>query len=561
MFDFYVVVDGELLKLWMHPSGEIEGPSARIRLGCAPKRMEWLEEAQMLAIFAPDSTFLVSADFASVRELPPLAFVSPDGGFGFALDGNREAKDLVVAPLAGGAPFAITGLGVYPGTHCFVRELDALVLLGADTDAVTGRNIFFIPMEQLRQWTKDGITRATSADLDYDTILGLRTQLPQDLPIYLVELAQHPGFVAYWNTKPQAGGITSTNLTVFEYPYWTKSSSARSQVRMQSKVHSLDRFWTCELIARRMRKGGMALLAVGTARKGSDFILGVQALRVPEATPDVRGALGQKPFTEIRSNQVVTRHAGGITDVQAMPGGTGLLLVAEDPQRTKRMFRVDVGPSQLAELLVDFDVLPQAFRLAAEDVVERTALGDGGVRPALAPAFGGATTSKVKLKLDPTPEPAPSTPGRSQPAPGAQAAAAPQARSAPPPAAQNDTIDADFVDVELEPAPAPAAPPKATPAAAPTAPAAPEPKGTPTAPAREVVWSGTLPVMAGVGIDLPLGVLPADCPISASVVAVGEAKQANLRFWLSQQAAAGDTLYQLHLRADAFVNVRCTVTK
>ena len=81
----------------------------------------------------------------------------------------------------------------------------------------------------------------------------------------------------------------------------------------------------------------------------------------------------------------------------------------------------------------------------------------------------------------------------------------------------------------------------------------------PPAAASTVVISsgGPLPVMPGMGLDLPLGVAPADAHVDVMVAAVdGDTKGANLRWWLSHAQGAGMVVYQVHIRADAQVMVR-----
>ncbi len=135
-----------------------------------------------------------------------------------------------------------------------------------------------------------------------------------------------------------------------------------------------------------------------------------------------------------------------------------------------------------------------------------------------------------------TAAPEPAAPGKSQGS--AEPVAAPTAAAPEPPAPAS------------APAPVPAASTPAAPAAAATASAAPA--------ARLVSTGGPLPVIPGVGLDLPLAMLAAQAAIQVTLSVIGDGRTADLSWWLSQGGGSGDVLYQLHVRATAAVSVRWT---
>lgn len=537
MWDFFVGAKGEVLRLGMHPTGEIIPPVARLRLGSSFDRFAWLSEGQTLAAFGESETFLMPPDLSEMRQLPPIGFVAPRGDMGFTYQGHKTAKNIVIVPLTGGQPIVISNISALPDAYTFLPTMDAVVLGVADDDTGGGRNLIVVPLAQIREWIEQGVTRAELSDLDYDPINGLRHDIAQNVPLNLAPLPDYNGWITFWNTKPGAGGTTEGQFIEFEYPYWDSGSSARSQVRLESKVQSFPRFFTRNFVSRRTKKAGIVLYAVGTTRKGPEFTLGVQALSLLDPDPNVRMGLANKEFTEIKSKKVRVHHAGALTEVQALPGAAGFLVRAENPDRIEQLFHVDVGPGQLAETFLEFDPLPDATCLVGEDIVERDALG-GGVRPALPPAFEGPSSGKMSLfAAPPEAEAAPEAA-----APAAEEIATPQAPEATDATDVSDVIDVDF-DVDIDASAEAIAEPSAAPAVA-----------------RVSLWSGALPVVPGVGIDIPVGMAPADADLHVTAAATdGDPKTCNLRWWLSQSATAGDALYTLHLRADTQVTVRVSV--
>ncbi len=579
MWDLYVVVGSQLLRAGLHEDAGsgITEPVGRIKLKPGADRLEWLADAGCLVMYGKDQTIIVDKHLQQRRDLPPVMGVSPCGTMAFAADGIGPTYDMVVLPLSGDdkKPLRLTNMDLLRKECIFVPEMDVMVVVDGDAGTTVPRSILVIGLAQIREWLEDGTTHADRGVLDYDALNAAKEMIPLlrnhetgTTPMKMVAIPDHPGFICYWNTRPD-GAITEGQMSIIEYLYWDKDESARGQVRQSSGPLALPRFWLSDIVMERSITGGLGVICTGVSRKKGDFYLGLRTMAVMEPDSGVRYGIQQGTFDTHMFQDVELRHADSLKRISPLPLAAGLVVLAEDPYREERLLRVDVKAASISTTHVELDVTPGPFVAVGERHHKRVQLAgkkEATGRRQLTSGYKGASTAKVSLMEDDPPQPD-------------ETAGGPFTGSAPPKEEpEGDFVDGEVVDdepretlslpaasastVAAASAPAPVAEPEpvvhtpSPPSAAPTP--SPPPAAAPAAPAsaKRVSTGGPLPVVPGVGLDLPLGMVASDCHLAVTVTVVGDGKQADLQWWLSQGQGPGHVLVQLHVRAKSQVNVR-----
>lgn len=589
MWDLYTVIDHQLLRVGLQ-QGRQEGISeavAQITVKPPIRSMEWLPECACLAVYGDEEALITDQSLSHTRQLPPLIGVSHDGSIAVALDGPGPTYDLIILPLASGEkPLKIAEMHVVQPRVLFVPKMDVMVVIDADPGTTVARNMLVIPLGQIRDLLDDGVTNTDRARLDYDVCNGAKMFIPLDMSMGWRTIPDYPGWFCFWNIRT-GGAVTEAQLSVIEYPYWEDGEKARGQIRLQSNPVALSRFWISDLVMRRSPSGGFGLVAVGVSRKAGDFYFGLKRLGLPDPESNLRVAMRDEEWDEERIMAIELRNSDALRQIAGLPDAAGVLVVAEDPHRERRLFRIDISHKGVLATHIDLDVVPGSMVTTGDVYMPGLQLGAGKKEAPkqLSSTFGGAATAKVSLGKAPPRAKEAEEPkarargpfgnmGPARPSLAAHAESAPSAASASASAPSSDVpeaevLDAEIIDAELiepEPSappspapapvrvtPAPTPPPAAAPASAP-APVDPAPAAPASAP--KSISQGQLPVVPGVGLDLPLAVLPAGAHLSVSVTVVGDGRGANLRWWISQAEGSGDVVYQLHMRAEVQVNAR-----
>ena len=588
MWDLYLVVHNQMVRCGLHEDGGLTEPIARIKIKPGAKRLEWLEDAGAIVLYGDEQTIMVDQSLNISRNLPPLAGVSPDGQLAFALDGPGPTHDLLVLPLSdeGKKPLRLANLDlINPQVH-FVPAMDVMLCVDGDPGTTVPRNILVVPLQQLRNWIDDGTTHADRNALDYDVINGAKEHIPlakQHLKIRAIP--DHPGFIIFWNEQT-GGSVTEGQMAVIEYLYWDGDEEARGQIRQNSGPMGLPRFWLSDLMMERSPTGGLVVYATGVGRKAGDFYLALRKMAVMEPEEGVRYAMSQSTFDESLHREIELRNADALKFITPLPLGAGVMFLCEDPYRESHLIRLDVKASGAKATKIPLDVTPGPFVAVGERLIDRARLAGqkrATPRRMLNSGYTGSATEKVSLLADDDDDETPTS------STGGWTGNMSDAPDTVDTADTSDSSDDDVYDAEVvEPtaplalnaaaaqvvhqAPAPAVTVTSPPAEAHIVPppraaiVTPPPAAAATpnlAPMLQVVSTGgPLPVMPGPGFDLPLGVLPANAHLAVTVTVVGgDARSAELRWWLSQAPGQGDVVYTLHLRAAVQTMVRWSAKK